>query len=265
MDNYLESKEGRFRYRMLGEGPVLVLLHGYLESLEIWIEFSSRLSDRYKVVLIDLPGHGKSSTLKGVPTLDRMAGIVYEICQKEKLNKIFLVGHSMGGYITLAYLEKYAENLYGFSLMHSHPLADTPETRVKREREISLVEEGKKDVLCMKNISTAFAPGNLNPLQDRVEFATELALRTSEDGIISALNAMKNRPDRSLLLAHTQLPFLWILGKQDQYIPYKGILDKVSLPANGKLISLEKSGHQGFMEEEDLLVKVFRDFIQPNG
>jgi len=261
MEKYLKTGEGHFRYCMSGEGPALVLLHGYLEALEIWLKISERLSQWYKVVLIDLPGHGKSSVLDGEVSLERMAGIVYEICQKEKLKKIFLVGHSMGGYVTLAYLEKYPKTLTGFSLMHSHPFADSSETIVKREREIALVQEGKKEIICSINIPNAFAPGNLSLLQNQVEFTRKLALNTSEKGMISALNAMKGRSDRSTLLIHTQLPFLWVLGKHDQYIPYEGILKKVSMPQYGKIVSLEKSGHQGFMEEEDIVVKAFRDFI----
>jgi len=261
MEKYFESGEGRFRYCVLGEGPVVVLLHGYLEALEIWVKFAERLSNRYKVVLIDLPGHGKSTVMAGYPSLERMAGIVYDICREERLKKIFLAGHSMGGYITLAYLEKYAESLSGFSLVHSHPFADPPETVEKREREISLVQACKKETICMVNITNAFAPENLEPLQAEVEFAREIACKTSGDGVIAALKAMKKRPDRSTLLSHTKLPFLWILGKKDQYIPYKKVLEKVQLPKHGKIIALEKSGHQGFMEEENLVVNAFCNFI----
>lgn len=262
MEKFLEVGQRHYRYIIKGEGPVMILLHGYLESVDIWGAFAQKLSTWFKVVLIDLPGHGKSSGLLKPPTVEGMASVVDKICEAEDLSSVFLTGHSMGGYVTLAFLEKYSGRLSGFSLLHSHPFADSEETLKKRDREIQLVRDGKKSTICAINIPNAFAPGNLNLLSKKVEMATEIARNTKDDGMIDALQAMQKRPDRSELLRQTKLPFLWVLGRKDLYISYQLMLDKGLLPSGGEIITLENSGHQGFMEEEDRVVDIYRNFFR---
>jgi len=177
------------------------------------------------------------------------------------LEKCFLIGHSLGGYVTLAFLELFPERLNGFSLFHAHPFPDTSETIEKRKREINLVLEGRKDMICNVNIPNTFANDNLDKLKEEVEFAKEIARQTPDKGIVATLNGMMIRSDRSKLLADTSSPFLWILGKKDNYISYETIIEKVGMPENRKLVILENSGHQGFMEERDRALEAILRFI----
>ena len=261
MYNTIDYRNTTIRFKDEGKGPVIVLLHGYLESLEIWSEFSADLAEHCRVVSIDLPGHGKSSVLEKVHTMELLAQTVKSVMDHLNTNKYFLVGHSLGGYVTLAFLELFPECLSGFSLFHSFPLADSNETIKNRKREIKLVENGKKDLIYKVNIPKAFATDNLEEFEEQVDYAKEIAMDISGEGIIAVLKGMINRPDRSKILSNTSLPFLWILGKKDNYIPYMDIVKKIELPKQGKLIFLENSGHMGFMEEKKRSFEAIRGLV----
>ena len=261
MYNTIDFNNTTIRFKDEGKGTIVVLLHGYLESLEIWSEFSADLAEQCRVVSIDLPGHGKSGVLEKVHTMELLAQTVKSVMDHLNTNKYFLVGHSLGGYVTLAFLELFPECLSGFSLFHSFPLADSNETIKNRKREIKLVENGKKDLIYKVNIPKAFATDNLEEFEEQVDYAKEIAMDISGEGIIAVLKGMINRPDRSKILSNTSLPFLWILGKKDNYIPYMDIVKKIELPKQGKLIFLENSGHMGFMEEKKRSFEAIRGLV----
>ena len=252
----------KVNYRLIGSGIPIVLLHGYLESVEIWNGFGAKLSNTFKVLMIDLPGHGKSTSLGEMNSMEDMAAIINVLTGKLGFHKFFLIGHSLGGYVALAFLELFAEKLLGFSLFHSHPFADSPETIEKRKREIELINQGKKELICQVNIANAFADENLEKFKIKIDLAKQIAINTPDKGIIATLKGMMQRPDRRQILRETSLPFLWILGEKDNYIPYPDITKKVSVPLDTRLIVLQNSGHQGFLEEEKQSLEAMGKFIQ---
>ncbi len=257
-----EFLDGALRYKENGAGEAVLLVHGYLESGEIWSGFSEALEKNYRVVQPDLPGHGGSDVLSTVHTMELLAEAVKTVLDDAGIRKVFMVGHSLGGYVTLAFLELYPERLNGFCLFHAHPVADTPETRWKREREIRLIDEGKKELIYNTNIPNAFADANLKRMGGEISFAKTIAANTPDEGIKAMLRGMMQRPDRTGILEETGLPFLWILGRHDNYIPYEMILEKVQLPKRGRLVTLENSGHQGFMEEPGEALEALSGFIK---
>ena len=249
------------RYSDHGSGKVIVLLHGYLESLEIWNDFAEELSKNFRVICIDIPGHGKSDLLAETHSMELIAKSIYDTLTKLDIKKCFMIGHSMGGYITLMFHKLFPEKLSGFSLFHSHPFADTEETKKKRSREIEFVKSGKKDLIAKLNIPNAFAKLNLEQFKVSVQNAIDIALKTSERGIIANLNAMMNRPDLSKSLCKSIIPFLYIAGKKDNYIEYDVVVPKIKLPKNSELITLENSGHMGFIEEKEKSLQIVIKFI----
>jgi len=108
-------------FRTYGEnrGYSIFFLHGYLESSEIWNEFAPVFSDEYFVVCMDLPGHGDSETLFEIQSMGAMAFAVKEVADSLGINKIHLVGHSMGGYVTMAFRDKFPDKLNSYVLFHS--------------------------------------------------------------------------------------------------------------------------------------------------
>ena len=250
MYHTIDFNNTTIRFKDEGKGTVIVLLHGYLESLEIWSEFSTELAKFCRVVSIDLPGHGKSGVFGKMHTMELLAETIKAVMDYLNTGKYFMVGHSLGGYVTLAFLELFPECLSGLSLFHSQPLADSNEAIENRKREIKMVENGKKDLIYTVNIPKAFAADNLEKFSEQVDSAKEIARDIPGEGIIAVLNGMIDRLDRSDILVRTSLPFLLILGKKDNYIPYEAIVKKIELPKHGKLITLENSGHMGFIEEK---------------
>ncbi len=261
MIHYATLNKTKIRYKEEGEGTVVVLLHGYLETLEIWESFSSSLANSFRVISVDLPGHGESGIIGPVHSMDLLAEAVNKVLDDARVEKCVLFGHSLGGYVTLAFADNYPERLFGYSLFHSAPFADTEEKKKNRDREIELIQQGKKDLIFKTNIPKEFANDNLERLKDEADRAISRAFISPEDGIIAILEGMKARPDRSDVIKNSKVPFLWILGKKDNYIQYDAIKDKTDINENGKVFVLENSGHIGFIEEKDNAINEVTDFI----
>jgi pimeloyl-ACP methyl ester carboxylesterase len=241
-----------------GEGKPVILLHGYLESLNIWDDFICPLSEKYRVITIDLPGHGET----GVITMEFMAETVKAVLDYLKIEKCVLVGHSMGGYAALAFLELFPEMLIGLCMFHSKPYADTTAAVENRKRAIKLIKEGKKEMIVSTNVPNGFANKNLDKLNDDIDFALEIARKTPDEGIIAALNGMMRRPSRETILVQTQLPFLYILGEQDNLITFNDVYPVFKLPKNGRFLVLKNSGHMGFMEEKEKTLEGMISFVE---
>lgn len=242
-------------YNDFGEGPCIVLLHGYLESGEIWEDFAKLLIGKFRVIIMDLPGHGESGTWGEVHTMEELAGSVRAVLDAENLLKVFLVGHSMGGYVTIAFADLFPERIMGYTLFHSTCFSDTPEKRIDRDREISLVQCQKKGQIIGVNIPKAFADSNIDRLGREVDKSKQIALKNRDEGIIAILNGMKKRPDRTKVLKDKTLPLLLIGGMKDNYIPVEIFEKLVSLAPHAAVLRLENSGHMGFIEEPDKAVR----------
>jgi pimeloyl-ACP methyl ester carboxylesterase len=258
---YLDSGKGKIRYKIEGAGKPLVLLHGYLENLEIWDDFASDLAEDYRVVSVDLPGHGESDVAGETHNMELLAQAVKSVLEAEEINSATIVGHSLGGYVSLAFLEKYPNHVDRLVLFHSHPFADKKEVKENRDREIELVKKGKKDLIFQTNIPKAFATDNLERFPEEVSKAQKIAMQTEGEGIVANLRGMKNRPDRSELVKNTDKPFLVIAGKKDNYIDYHSVIPEIKLPEQGILLTLENSGHLGFIEEKEKSLHALKDFI----
>jgi len=249
-------------YTDSGKGKTIVLLHGYLESLDIWDAFSAELSKDYRVICFDIPGHGKSEMLDIPQTMEQIAYHIKEALENLGIEKCFLVGHSMGGYLALMFHHLFPERLSGFCLFHSHPFADSVEKRNNRLREMELIKDGKKNLIASVNIPNTYATENLDVFKAEIEKAKNIVTQTPDDGIVANLHAMMTRPDLSESLASSKLPFLFIVGKKDNLIDFENIIPKIMLPENSELIILENTGHMGFIEEKHLSLKAIRNFIE---
>jgi pimeloyl-ACP methyl ester carboxylesterase len=258
---FFSYKGKQINYSDSGSGEVIVLLHGYLESLEVLKSFANKLALKLRVIAIDLPGHGLSDVYGEVHTMEFMAEVVKELLDSLNIKKAFLTGHSLGGYVTLAFLELFPENLSGYCLFHSQPFPDPPAALEKRKREIEIVKMGKKNLMYPDNVTMMFASSNLVKFSEALKRSKDIASKIPGDGIIAILNGMMIRPSRLAFLEEGRVPFLWILGSMDNYIPCDFVQSKVTLPSNARIVILENSGHIGFIEEEGKSVDVITEFI----
>lgn len=261
MEKRIKYRDADLSYADVGEGPCIVLLHGYLESGAIWQSFMDSFPGECRFIVPDLPGHGASGTWGKVHGMDELAGAVLAILEAEGIARVFLAGHSMGGYVTMAFVDLFPKKIIAYALVHSTPFADTEEKRENREREISLVLCGKKRQIVLVNIPKAFAMDNLESMSGQVELAKEIALASPDDGTIALLNGMKERPDRTRVLQDPVLPLLLIGGMKDNYIPVEVFDRLVSLAPHARILRLAGSGHMGFMEEPQLVQQAFMEML----
>lgn len=249
-------------YAVWGESPkTVVLLHGYLENRLIFTEFALGLSQFVRVIAIDLPGHGLSELPAEPLTMNSMACAVRAVLNQEAVDCCFMAGHSMGGYVVFAFLERYPELLSAYCLLHSTPFADTPEKQAMRDREIALVRAGKQKSLFTTNVPNGFAAESLQPLAQRVAFAVEVATKTPPEGIVAALEALKGRRNREELMQNSGKPLLVVLGRHDNYIAFENMKAVALGTPRTTLVVLEHSGHNGFLEEPEALIDAIRAFL----
>ena len=252
---------GRIHYSDSGNGTVIVLIHGYLESSEVWNGFAEKLKSEFRIISVDLPGHGLSDVYGEVHSMEFMATAVKNLVDSLDLKKVFLVGHSLGGYVALAFLELFPEYLLGYCLFHSQPFADTPAALEKRRREIEIVKAGKKNMMYPDNIIRMFAPSNLEKFSGSLRKSKDIASQIPGEGITAVLNGMMIRPSRLSFMEDGKIPCLWILGLMDNYIPCNIIRANVNLPPNARVIVLKESGHLGFIEEEENSLRAITEFV----
>lgn len=246
-------------YSDTGKGRVIVLLHGFLESLEVFDEFAQQLSKRYRVIAIDLPGHGKTPCIGYVHTMELMADCAKAVLDSLNIRKYVVVGHSMGGYVALAFAEKFAQQTAGLCLFHSTAMPDSEEKKKDRDRVAEIVKQDHKQFVS-DLIPKLFAAENLSLLKDEVSKAKQIALDTPKEGIVAALKGMKERPSREMVLKNASCPVLFIIGKKDVILAWENLLLLTGLPKKSYNIVLEHAGHMGFYEAPGETLKALKKF-----
>ncbi len=246
-------------YEKQGKGPVLVLLHGYPESGAIWNRFRERLSEQFTVITPDLPGLGQSELIGEIQSMEMMAAAVDAILKKEKVKKCVMVGHSMGGYVSLAYADLYPEKLVGLGLFHSMALEDGEEAKANRERTIALIRKSKNSFL-NQFIPNLFAPHHIDAFDAEIRTMKETAARVPAEALIACMAGMKLRPDRTHVFRNLKVPVLFILGKHDSRMPVERIIPQTQMPEISFILILGNSGHMGFYEDEKLTLRAVADF-----
>lgn len=238
----------------------IVLLHGYLESLLVWEPFVPLLYKHVRVVTLDLPGHGISEVKGEVHTMEYLADTVKAMLDKLGIERCTLVGHSMGGYVALAFCEKYPERLDGLVLLSSTPNPDNPEKVERRRREIALVKAGKKELLARIVPAAGFAADHRAAMQEYIDDLSETIHITEDAGIVALLGGMMQRKDQNEMLRRSKVPQLFILGRKDEYIPLDVAEAMVAAHPQAKVVWLGNSGHMGFLEEPQACADALLDF-----
>ena len=254
--NFQDKKIG---FSTQGKGTPLVFLHGFCEDSRMWDDFIIPFSN-YQVVRIDLPGFGKSE-LQEAHTIEIMAACVDAVVTHLKLRKIVLIGHSMGGYVSLAYAKKKEDQLLGLCMFHSHPFKDTPEKEKGRDKGIDFIQRNGSIHYIKQVIPSLFAYDFSKGYQFEVNKLLYNAAQYSPDGIIAALTAMKNRSDNTAVLENISCPVLFIIGKEDIAVPLEISLAQTHLPKIADIQILPTIGHMGMFEAKRKTTKMLKNFI----
>lgn len=244
-----------------GKGKAVVFLHGFLGDKTVWNYYAKQLSSSTtRVITIDLLGHGKTECLSYVHTMEEMAEAVYAVLKHLKLKKYYLVGHSMGGYVSLALAENYPDDIRGLCMFHSSAKADSDEKKKDRTRAIKVVKRNA-NIFIDEAIPNLFNT-NEKPNKQAIIKTKKIALATSKQGIVAALEGMRIRLDREIILKFAPYPILFIIGKEDNILPYKDLVDQAKLSNNRGYVLLDKVGHMGFFEAKKQCLKIVKKFIR---
>jgi pimeloyl-ACP methyl ester carboxylesterase len=249
-------------YSDIGHGTPVVLLHGFPLSSEIWRAQLARLADRWRVITPDLRGHGKSPAPDGAYRIEGMARDLLALLDSLQISKAVIMGHSMGGYVTLATAKIAPERFLGLGLVASQAVADTDEARQGRFKMIEKVSAEGNTPVAAAMIPRLFAP-NADP--EIVEATRQIILNTPPVGIIGTLQAMAARDNTEAVLAKMNVPVLLMAGQHDQIIPLARSQALAAAVPGAKLAVIEKVGHMPMLEDPTRTTAAIAEFLSTSG
>lgn len=267
-EKQITHKHKKIFYRTIGEGPVVVLLHGVPFDGSLWSSQFNAFPD-HKLIIPDLPGSGRSEVIDDM-TVEGMAECVKDIIVHETASLFFksgephsviVIGHSMGGYITLALAEKHPELLNGFGLFHSTSFADSEERKEGRKKTIELLKQKGTVEFVKKSLPNLFSPVSKEQNSKLIEEQISIASNFSADALIAYQSAMMQRKDRREVLANTTVPVLFVFGIHDNVVPLKDGLEQSALAHNSLVHVLQNSGHTGMEEEPEKTNEILLEYL----
>ncbi|HXB09718.1 MAG TPA: alpha/beta hydrolase [Puia sp.] len=265
MDKTLIQDGRTVRYREEGSGLPVLLLHGFAEDGTIWEAVAPRLSSGCRLLVPDLPGSGGSGLLPGEPSIDALADSLKAVIDELGIDECVLVGHSMGGYVSLAFAEKYPHRLKAFGFFHSTAYADSEEKRAGRRKSIEFIRQHGAAPFIRQSMPNLFAADTQKHRPGLVEEIIHRYSGFSPESLVYYYEAMIRRPDRVSVLQHFPGPILFLMGAADQVIPYEQALKQCHEPAISVIHTLDHSGHMGMLEEPERgsdLLESFLNFVQ---
>lgn len=251
-------------YQVFGSGKPIMLLHGFAETGKVWLNQIKYLKDNFKVIVPDLPGAGRSEELN-IPaeetTINDYANVVIEIIRNEKIEDCTLIGHSMGGYITLAVVERQPEFLSGFGFVHSTAFADSEEKKQNRLKAIETMQQQGTYAFLKSTTPNLFAELYKNVHPDEIDQLIENGKLFSVKSLQQCYYAMMNRKDKTDVLRKTKLPVLFIAGDEDKAVPLPDVLKQVYLPEMSYIHILNHTGHMGMWEASAKVSEYLEGFV----
>lgn len=262
--NDLKNKTSRdgLVYFDEGNGPVVFLLHGFGEDRGIWKYLIPELIGTYRVISPDWPGCGQSSTANTVISIEQMADFIKNIMAAENIGETAILGHSMGGYTTMAFAKKYPGALSAIGMIHSSTLADDPQKKENRRKSIRLIMDGGKEVFLKAMIPNLYAQKSLNAGIPEQEGHLTMAMQIPSSHLAAYYQAMIDREETTDVLKDIAAPVLFIIGREDQAAPFAQVLPQTHLAAINDVHILEEIGHTGMFEAKDAINTIINKFLK---
>jgi pimeloyl-ACP methyl ester carboxylesterase len=252
-------------YHVYGSGSAVILLHGFAETNTIWRKQIDSLSNYCMLVIPDVPGSGESALFNKAAdknlTIDDLAASVHSVIKNENVGQCIMLGHSMGGYITLSYAEKYPERLKAFGFVQSTAFADSDEKKQNRKRGIEMMEAYGSYAFLKTTTPNLFADSFKKMHANEVEELIEQGGQFKKENLQQYYYAMMERPDRTDVLKNSKLPVLFAIGTKDVAAPLNEVLKQVHQPEISYIHIIENIGHMSMLEAPDKLNEILKNFV----
>jgi pimeloyl-ACP methyl ester carboxylesterase len=249
-------------YRTIGNGSPVVLVHGFGEDSSVWDRITEQLSINNLLIIPDIPGSGKSEMLAiNNVSISDYADCIKAILENESVPSCTFIGHSMGGYITLAFAEKYQSMLNGFGLFHSSAFADDEEKKNARRKAIEFIKTNGGYAFLKTSLPGLFSDKYKAAHADVVEEFIKRSKAFTDEALIQYYTSMINRPDRTEVLKNFPHPVLFIIGEKDVAIPFAASMKQCHMPKASEVHIFPEVGHMGMIEEPEKCCQYIISFI----
>ena len=240
-------------------GTTIVLLHGFLENASMWNEISSELSKRNRIVTIDLLGHGRSDCLGYLHSMELFSETVEAVLKQLRIRKCIVIGHSLGGYVALAFAERNPQKIKGLCLLNATSNEDDQERKQLRTRANMMIQNNFTNMVRM-SFTNLFSEVSRVNYADEIKNGLDEALKTSVQGYIAGQEGMKLRPNRNHVLAKNDFKKMIITGRKDPVLDIQKSIEEAE-KTNSKLI-IFPDGHMSHIENFGKLIIVLKNFIR---
>jgi pimeloyl-ACP methyl ester carboxylesterase len=248
MDKIITYKNRSIFYRVSGEGKTVVLIHGVPADGNLWHHQVAALSERYRFIIPDLPGSGRSELMED-NSMEAMAEVLKYILDAEFVSEAVLIGHSMGGYLSLAFAEKFPGAVTALGLFHSSAFADNDEKKAARKKNIAFIEKHGSYEFIKLTTPGLFSEDFKKDHRQTVDNLIERYKNFNPGSLAAYQQAMMDRPDRRAVLEQIIKPVLFVIGVHDKAISFQDSMRQCHIPALSYIHILKNSGHMGMLEE----------------
>jgi pimeloyl-ACP methyl ester carboxylesterase len=253
----------QLHYRKVGVGAATLLIHGFGEDGNVFNQAIQHLPDQGTLLIPDLPGSGESEIWPAAePSLNDFALALNAILEKEGIEKCKVMGHSMGGYIALAFAEQFPEKMVALGLLHSTAYADSAERIQKRRQAIEFIEREGAAAFLRISLPGLFAPAFREQRKAEIDSLLTSMKQVSGSTLIQYYRAMIQRPDSSKLLASAPYPVMFIIGKEDEIVKAADTLQLADITANAYIHVLDNVGHMSMLEAPEAFTLLLVEFMQ---
>jgi len=248
-------------YDDTGSGPAVVLIHGYPFNRSLWTEQVSALADRYRVVALDLRGHGESEASTGASTMKLMAQDIAALMDELQIDRAVIGGLSMGGYVTLAFYQLFPERVEKLLLADTRAQADTDEAKATRADQVQQILADGMTGIVNAMLPKLLSPETVSKQPEIVKRVRDMMMHTTPEGAVGALRGMAEREDQTARLTQINVPTLIVVGKEDPITPVADSEKMHERIAGSQLVVIENASHVSNIEQPQQFNRALKDFL----
>lgn len=245
-------------FQELGNGPTLLLIHGFPMDSRVWDDFRKPLAKHFRVITIDLPGFGTSPLLKEGFSIPDVADSVLDWLLSKEIKSSIVIGHSLGGYVALAMAGKKPELFSGVGLFHSTAFPDSEEKKASRLKVVEFIDRNGVLAFTSNFIPPLFA----NQEHPAIEKVRSIATSSTQESVKGYTLAMRKRQSSLQILENLEMPLLFLAGRKDGGIPVESILEQAALCQRPDVQVLENVAHMGMFENPEEAAAIIRQFTE---